>query len=118
MSHSTVCNTTVSTKKTRRTLVKKKRQLHVTPHEWKGNAPVNMKEKYVFVQAIKRGHGYGCVYVCVSSLNKSPVHSYVCVSVCVCVWVCVSVCACNGSAPGSAIKEAHRDVCVCVFVHT
>ena len=25
---------------------------------------VNVKEKYVFVQAIKRGHGYGCVNVC------------------------------------------------------
>ena len=37
----------------------------------------------MFVQAIKRGLGYGRVYVCVSSLNKSPVHSYLCVYVCV-----------------------------------
>ena len=52
----------------------------------------------MFVQAIKRGHEYGCV----SSLNKSPAHLLVC--------VCVGVC--NGSAPGSAIKEAPRDVCL------
>ena len=58
----------------------------------------------MFLQAIKRG--YGCVYVCVSSLNKSPVHSYLC------------VCVCNGSAPGSAIKKRPEVcVCVCVFVH-
>ena len=73
-------------------------QLRVTLHACKGNAPVNVKEKYVFVQAIKRGHE--CVYVRVSSLNKSPVQSYLCV--------------CNGSAPGSAIKEALRDVWVCL----
>ena len=47
------------------------------------------------------GMGMG-VCMRVSSLNKSPVHSYLCV--------------CNGSAPGSAIKEAPQDVCV--FVHT
>ena len=57
----------------------------------------------MFVQAIKRGYGYGCVYVCVSSLNKSPVHSYLCVFVCVCV--------CNRSAPGSSIKE-ELEMCV------
>ena len=65
MSHGTVCNTTVSTKKARRTLVKIVRQLRVTPHACKGNTPVNVKEKYVFVQAIKRRYGYGCVHVCV-----------------------------------------------------
>ena len=53
----------VSTKKTLCTLVKKVRKLHVTPHACKGNAPVNMKEKYVYVQAMKRG--YRRVYVCV-----------------------------------------------------
>ena len=88
MSHSTVCNTTVSTKKTLRTRVKWVRKLHVTPDARKGNAPVNMKEKYVSVQAIKRGHGYGCV----SSSTNSPVDSYLCV--------------CNGRAPGSPIRCA------------
>ena len=73
------------------------------PHACKGNAPVNVKEKYVFVQAIKRGLEYGCVHVCVSSLNKSPIHSYLCVYMCVCVI-------------GSAIKEAPRDVCVIVHM--
>ena len=47
------------------------------------------------------------VCMCVSSLNKSPVHSDLCVCVCVCV---------SCSAPGSAIKEAPRDVRV--FVRT
>ena len=64
MSHSTVCNTTVSTKKIRHTLVKQVRQLRVMPHVCKGNAPVNVTKKYVFVQAIKRGHMYVCVCVC------------------------------------------------------
>ena len=64
------------------------------------NAPVNMKEKYVSVQAIKRGIGYGCV----SSSTKSPVDSYFCPCVCVMVAlrevykmcaldVCIRVCA-------------------------
>ena len=64
------------------------------PQACKGNAPVKV-EKYVFLQAIKREHEYGCVYA--SSLNKSPVHSYLCV--------------CNGSA----IKEVPQDVCVCLY---
>ena len=63
MSHSTVCNTTVSIKKTRRTLAKYVRNLRVTPHACERNAPISVK-KYVFVQAIKRGHGYICVCVC------------------------------------------------------
>ena len=44
MSHSTVCNTTISTKKTLRTPVKEVRKLHETPQACKGNAPVNMKK--------------------------------------------------------------------------
>ena len=56
MFHSTVCNTTISNKKTRRTQVKQVSQLRVTPHACKGNIPVNVKEKYVFVQGIKHGH--------------------------------------------------------------
>ena len=40
----------------------------------------------------------------VSSLNKSPVHSYLCVGVF------------NGSAPGSAIKK-RPEMCVCVCTH-
>ena len=72
-----------------------------------------MKEKYVSMQAIKRGHGYGYV----SSSTKSPVDSYLCVCmcvrVCVCVCVCACVCVCNGSAPGSSIRCAPQ-MCVCV----
>ena len=65
MSHSTVCNTTISTKKIRHTLMKLVRQLRVTPHACKKNAPVNVKEKYLFVLAIKRGHGMDvCMCVC------------------------------------------------------
>ena len=54
----------------------------------------------MFVQAIKRGHGYGCVYVCVIIKLISSTQLLVCVCVCT----------------GSAIKEAPQDVCV--FVHT
>ena len=61
MSHSTVCNTTVSTKKTRHTLMKQVRQLRVTMHARKRNASVNVEEKYVFCSATKRG--YVCVIV-------------------------------------------------------
>ena len=43
----------------------------------KKNAHVNVKKKYVFVQAIKRENGYGCV----SSSTKSSVDSYLCVCV-------------------------------------
>ena len=57
--------------------------LHVTPHACKGNAPVNMKEKYVSVQAMKRGYGYGCVYVCVIINQISSRQLLVCVCVCV-----------------------------------
>ena len=42
-----------------------------------------MKEKYVFVQAIKRGYGYGCVYVCVIIKQISSTQLLVCVYVCV-----------------------------------
>ena len=69
-----------------------------------------MEEKYVYVQAIKRGHEYRCV--CVSLSNKSPVDSWVCARVCVCA------CVCNRSASENAIKEAPRDVCVCVCLCT
>ena len=102
MSHSTVCNTTVSTKKTHCTLVKQVHKLRVTPHACKGNAPVTVK-KYVFVQAINRGHGYGCV----SPSTKSPVDNYLCV----CVYVCVML------ALRDVIEDA-RPRCVCAFVHS
>ena len=57
----------------------------------------------MFVQEIKRGHGYRCVYVCVITKQISSTQ------------LLVRVCVCTGSAPRSAIKEAPRDVCV--FVH-
>ena len=107
MSHSTVCNTTVSTKLTHRTLVKYVRTLRVTPHACKEIAPVNVKEKHVFVQAIKRGHGYRCVYVFVIINQISSKQLLVC------------VCVCNGSAPGYPIRDAPQmcGVCVCVRHH-
>ena len=52
------------------------------------------------------GMGMG-VCMCASSINKSPVYSY----------LCVCECVCNGSADGSAIKELPK-MCACVFVHT
>ena len=82
MSHSIACNTIVSTKKTRCTLMKQVRQLHVTPHACNGNAPVNVKEKYVLYNANKCGHGYGCVYVCVIIKQISGIQLLVCVCVC------------------------------------
>ena len=72
----------------------------------KGNAPVNVKKKYVLCNAIKRGHGYEYLYVCVIIKQISSRQ----------LLVCVCVCVCNRNAPGSAIKEAPRDVCVCVCV--
>ena len=51
------------------------------PHACKGNAPVNVKEKFAFVQAIKRGHG--CVYVCVIIKQIFSTQLPVCVCVCV-----------------------------------
>ena len=83
VSYSTVCNTTVSTKKTRRTLMKQVRKLRVKPHVCEGNAPVSVKKNYVFVQAIKRGRGHGHRCMCVSSSTKSPLDKCVCVRVCV-----------------------------------
>ena len=97
MSHSIVCNTTVSTKKTCRTLI--------TQHACKGNTPVIMKEKYVFVQPINRG--YGCVYVCVCVIIKQISSTQ--------LLVCVCLCVCNESARDSAIKRALRCVCVCLY---
>ena len=52
----------------------------------------------MFVRATKRGHEYGCVIKQISSTQLL-----------LCVYVC------NRSAPGSAIKEAPRDVCVCLY---
>ena len=62
MSHSKVCNTTVSTKKTCCTLVKQVQKLRLIPHVCKGNSLVSVKGKYVFVQTIKRGRV--CICVC------------------------------------------------------
>ena len=101
MSHSTVCNKTVSTKKTLHTLVKLVRKLHVAPDACKGNATVNMKEKYVSVQAMKRG--YRCVYVCVIINQISSRQLLVC------------VCVCYQSTPGRAANA--RTICVCVRAH-
>ena len=98
MSHSTVCNTTVSTKKILRKLVKYVRKLHVTPHACNGNAPVNMKEKYVSVQAVHEGEICVCVCVIINQISSRQ----------------LLVCVCNGSAPGSPIRCApYMCVCVC-----
>ena len=77
MPHSTVCNMTVSTKKTRPTLVKLVCKLCVMLHACKGNAPVSVKDTYVFVQAIQRGYGYGRVYMCVCHHQPNIVSVYV-----------------------------------------
>ena len=55
------------------------------------------------VQAIKRGYGYGCVYVCVIINQISSRQLLVC------------VCVCYRSTPGRAVNA--RTVCVCVRVH-
>ena len=67
MSHTAACNTTVSTKNTRPTLVKFVRNLCITLHACKGNASEN-------VQEIKRGHGYE--YVCLLSSRYSVPEMY------------------------------------------
>ena len=80
MSHSTVCNTTVSTKKTLRILMKQVRQLHVTPHACKGNAPVNMNEKYVCAS----NQAWAWVCVIINQLSSRQL------LVCVCMVVHIS----------------------------
>ena len=50
----------------------------------------------MFVQAIKRGHEYGCVYVSVTIKQISSTQLLVCVM------------------EVRAMEEAPRDVCVCV----
>ena len=91
MSHSTACNTTVSTKKTRPTLKKYVRKLRETLHACKENAPVSVKEE--------------CTtrYTCVCANNQAWVW------LCECVSVIINqisrrqllVFVCNESAPGS-----------------
>ena len=54
----------------------------------------------MFMQAIKREHMYECVCMSVSSSTKSP----------------VATCVCNGRDPGSAIRGAQRDACVCLCI--
>ena len=101
MFHSTVCTTIVSTKETRHTLGKYVSKLRITPHAREGNAPVTVK-KYVFVQAIKCGHGYRCVYawVIIHQISNRQ----------------LLVCMCNGSTPESAVRDAPQ-ICVWVCAH-
>ena len=81
MSHSTICNTTVSTKKPRPTLVKKVRKLRVTLYTCKGNAPVIVNkdmrhEEYVCLckqSSVDMGMS---VYIGILSLFNCPVDSY------------------------------------------
>ena len=93
MSHSTICNTTVSTKKTRRTLAKYVRKLCVIPYACEGNAPVSVKKKYVFVQANNVAMGIDvCMCVIINQISSRPL------LVCVCVywkhsWKCCKRCA-------------------------
>ena len=97
MSHNAVCNTTVSTKKIRPTLVKQVRKLCVALHACKGNSPVSVKEECVLVQAIKCG--YGCVYVSVTFNQISSRR----LLVCICVIEVLK-------------RGALRDVAMCVYV--
>ena len=122
----------VCTKKILRILVKYVRKLHVTPHACKENTPVNMKEKYASVQAMKRG--YRCVYVCVIINQISSRQLLVCVwyqstpgravnarTVCVCVHahvrlrVGISVCICV--CPASSLSRQQLLECVCVYMY-
>ena len=70
----------------------------MTPHACNGNAPVNMKEKYVSVQAIKRGHEY----------SKSK-----CSSGSVLEWKCARVEVCSS---GSVLEGECSRVQVCSSV--
>ena len=100
MSNSTVCNITVSIKKTRLTLVKQVDKLSDTLHVCKEKAPVSKQhETYVglFQQSTEEW-----VYVCLSSSSKSLVDSYLCVNV-------------MKVLLGVSKRNAPRDVCV--FVH-
>ena len=67
MSHSRVCNTTVSTKKTRPTLAKHVRKLRVTLHACKGNVPVSVKNEYatssMYVWACNKEYAVMCMCV-------------------------------------------------------
>ena len=60
-----------------------------------------LKEKYVSVQTMKRGYGYGCVYVCVI-INQISSRQLL-------------VCVCYRSTPGRAVNARNR--CVCVRAH-
>ena len=60
-----------------------------------------LKEKYVSVKAMKRGYGYGCVYVCVI-INQISSRQLL-------------VCVCYQSTPGKAVNARTR--CVCVRAH-
>ena len=62
-----------------------------------------MTEKYASVQAMKRGYGYGCVYVCVIINQISSRQLLVC------------ACVCYQSTSGRAVNA--RTICVCVRAH-
>ena len=68
-----------------------------------GKRSCKREREICVVHATKRGYGYVCVII------KKISSTQLLVCVCVCVCVCVS-----WSAPGSAIKEAPRDVWVCL----
>ena len=102
MSHSTVCNRTVSTKKTRRTGELRK--------------PVTCNAACVQgKRSCKREWE-----ICVFASNQAWAWVWVCVCVCVTIkqissiqlLMCVRVY--NGSAPGSAIKK-RPEMCVCLY---
>ena len=76
MSHSTVSNPSVPTKKTHPTMVQRIRKLHVTVHECKGDSPGGVKERSHEV--------YMCMYkqlsvgMCLPSSHHSAADSYFC----------------------------------------
>ena len=89
MSHSTVCNTTVSTQKTSRTLVK-----YVAMPVACNAACVQGK------RSCKRQRE-----ICVCASHQAWAWVRVCVIITQISSTQLLVCVCNGSAPGGAIKE-------------
>ena len=126
MSHSTVGDTIVPTKKIRLTLVKKLCKLRITLHSCREKALVILKKNAtrgvcVFVEAIKRRYGNGCLYVCYLHSTLRP-EIYMCVAlhrsrVGMCV-LCTRSCMGMGAYVShfSTLSNRQLLVCVCMYM--